>query len=174
MKTHQFALTMLVAAMTTSLAASQKQSVGTKPPAEQSHFGSEEEIDRPIAAPEEVVQTIRQIHKGTSEVQALWLQASEIHLDGSNEIDLIVVGTGSLRGAHVVPFWVFRKKQTSYELVLATGGDALSVLKTRSKGFREINAYGIGLAGAEITTTTFKFDGRHYQKFETKTGSNNP
>jgi hypothetical protein len=57
---------------------------------------------------------------------------------------------------------------------LATGGDALSVLKTRWKGFREINGYRIGLAGAEITTTTFRFDGQRYQKFETKTGSNNP
>ncbi|HUE42070.1 MAG TPA: hypothetical protein VMP12_00850 [Candidatus Sulfotelmatobacter sp.] len=45
--------------------------------------------------------------------------------------DLIKMGIGGLRGAHVVPFWVFRKKQESYELVLATGGDALSVISTR-------------------------------------------
>jgi hypothetical protein len=174
MKTHQFALMILVAAMPTSLGAVQKQSAGKRFAPEQSHFGSEEEIDRPTAVPEEIVQTIRQIRKEPYEIQPEWLQASEIHLDGPNEIDLIVVGTGGLRGAHIVPFWVFRKKQTGYELVLATGGDALSVLKTRWKGFRDINGYGIGLAGAEITTVTYRFDGQRYQEFKTKTEQNNP
>jgi len=177
MKTlRKIALTMLAVGMATSLAATQKQSASNHSAQEQVDFGADEEkLDRPVIVPEEVVQTIRQIDKAPpDELPSGWLLASEIHLDGPNEIDMIVMGTGGLRGAHAVPFWVFRKKQASYELVLATGGDGLSVLKTRWKGLREINAFGIGLAGAEITTTTFRFDGQRYKKFQTKTESNNP
>jgi hypothetical protein len=175
MKTHRFALVMLVVGMTTSLVATQKQSDSKGSPHEQSDFGADEEkLDRPATVPDEVVQTIRQIDQAPPDkLPAEWLLASEIHLDGPHEVDLIVMGTGGLRGAHIVPFWVFRKKQAGYELVLATGGDGLSVLKTRWKGFREINALGIGLAGREIYTTTFRFDGERYQKFRQRTESNN-
>lgn len=176
MKTYQLALMTLVAAMTTSLAATQKQSASKQSQREQADFGADEEkLDRPVPVPDEVVQKIREVDNAPpDELPAEWLLASEIHLDGPNEIDLVIMGTGKLRGAHIVHFWVFRKKQTGYEMVLATGGDALSVLKTRWKGFREIDAYGIGLAGAEVTTVTYRFDGQRYQKFKTKTESNNP
>jgi hypothetical protein len=176
-KTHPFASVILVAAIvTTSLAATQKQRPSKESPREQADFGADQEkLDRPVPVPDQVVQAIRDVDKAPpDELPAEWLLASGIHLDGPNEIDLIVLGTGGLRGAHTVPFWVFRKKQTGYELVLATGGDGLSVLKTRWKGFREINALGIGFAGREITTVTYRFDGQHYQKFNEKTESTNP
>ena len=175
MQPSRFALIIVATSMTTSVVAMQQQTTNKNAAHEQSDFGADlEEPDRPAAVPDEVVQKIREVRKAApEELPTEWLVASEIHLDGPNEIDLIVVGTGGLRGAHIVPFWVFRKKQAGYEMVLATGGDGLSVLKTRWKGFREINALGIGLAGQEITTTTFRFDGQRYQKFKTKTESNN-
>jgi hypothetical protein len=166
----------LAVGIATSLVAVQKQD-GTKDTKhEQSDFGADaEKLDRPAIVPDEVVQKIREVDNAPpDELPAEWLLASKIHLDGPNEIDLIVMGTGGLRGAHVVPFFVFRKKEGRYELVLSTGGDGLSVLNTKWHGFREISAYGIGFAGRETTTVTFRFDGQQYQKFKEKTESNNP
>ena len=81
---------------------------------------------------------------------------------GRKSKDLIVMGIGGLRGAHVVPFWVFRRTTAAYVLVLGTGGDGLSVTKRRWKNFREIQA--INQTAGKVTTTTYRFDGNQYRE----------
>src|ERR1700733_13744267 len=109
MQPSRFALIIVATSMTTSVVAMQQQTTNKNAAHEQSDFGADlEEPDRPAAVPDEVVQKIREVRKAApEELPAEWLVASEIHLDGPNEIDLVVIGTGGeLRGAHVVPFWV--------------------------------------------------------------------
>jgi hypothetical protein len=140
-------------------------------PHEQSDFGGEDEKwDQPARVPDEVLQILRRVENAApSELPAQWLLASEIHLGPPGELNLIVMGIGGLRGAHSVPFWVFRKKREGYDLVLSTGGDSLKVLNARSNGYRTIKAYNVGQAGRTLTTAAYRFDGRRYQEYKIRT-----
>jgi hypothetical protein len=128
------------------------------PPQEQTSFGSEAPVRSPVTIPDDALlvltdflgqgttNCLKNMAKLTPErVPASWFVASEIHLNGPNEVDLIVqpnndtreLGSGCLRGAHVVPFWVLTKGRR-YELLLATDADALQVLDSRTNGHRDI------------------------------------
>jgi hypothetical protein len=138
---------------------------------EQSDFGGEdEEWDQPAQVPDEVLEILRRVKNAApNELPAQWLLASEIHLGPPSELDLIVMGIGGLRGAHSVPFWVFRRKTGGYDLVLSTGGDSLKVLNARSNGYRTIKAYNVGQAGRTLTTATYRFSGGRYQEYKVRT-----
>ena len=62
-------------------------------------------------------------------------------------------------------FWVFRQAGKRYELVLKAAGNGLDVLKTRNNGYRDLQTATLGQAGRFVTTTTFRFDGKRYQKY---------
>lgn len=70
------------------------------PDYEQTDFSSDDENwERPLKAPEEVLRIIRtQLKSAPDELPTNWLVASEIQLDGPEEKDLIVMGIGGLRG----------------------------------------------------------------------------
>ena len=138
-------------------------------PREQAEFGAEDEHwQLPVRVPEAVLQILRSVNNALpDEMPEKSLLGSEIHLDGPEETDLIVMGVKSLRLPHGALFWVFRKNRDRYELILSTGGDALTVLDAKWKGHREIRVYN---NTARTTTATFyKFDGEHYREFEAKT-----
>jgi hypothetical protein len=158
---------MLVFILGLHLTAVQGQSIKQPLAREQTRFTAEDEsVERPVAVPETVVEILRQtVRRFPDETPPGLLLASEIHLDGPNETDLIVIGVGvGLREAHSVPFWVFRKTSSGYTLVLSTGGDGLRVTSSRWKSFRNIEAYNISMATAKLYRTTYRFDGKSYQK----------
>jgi hypothetical protein len=129
---------------------------------EQSDFGAEDEKwDRPIPVPKPVLQILISVRKALpDELPAEWLLASEIHLYEREERDLIVMGVGGLRLPHAALFWVFRETPRGYELVLSTGGEALTVLDGKWKGFRKIRVYNN--TASTTTSTIYRFDGRQY------------
>jgi hypothetical protein len=155
---------------------------------EQTDFGSDPEvlIRKPVEIPDGALPFLRDtLSRGTinciknvngltpEQVPASWFVASEIHLDGPNDIDFIVqpkaLGkspspNGCLFGAHVVPFWVLRNRDGNYDLLLQTGGDFLQVLDSRTNGYRDVK--GIGLTAVSATSVTFRFDGKKYQASE--------
>ena len=112
------------------------------------------------------------------QVPASWFVGSEIHLDGPDEIDLIVQPkvdarakspSGCLLGAHAVPFWVL-KKGRRYELILATSADTLRVLDSRTNRYWDIKTtYS---TAASSTVLLFKFYLAQYQLSEKRTEGN--
>jgi hypothetical protein len=105
-----------------------------------------------------------------------WFIASGIHLDGPDETDLVVVP--SFRGKESMCFesveaigwfWILRKAGERYQLVLKTRGNGLEVLKTKNKGFRNIQTGTLGQAGRFIPTVRFGFDGKAYRKYSKRT-----
>lgn len=101
---------------------------------------------------------------------ASWFLASEIHLNGPNEIDLIVVPNapkiadptnpgGCMLPAHGGLFWVLGPGIASgrYELLLATYGLRLEVLDSRANRYRDIQV------GEGNTTLLYKFTLQQYQ-----------
>lgn len=144
---------------------------------EQSKFSAEAyTFKRPVRVPSDALQLLRNDGHVLSSLKTEnlkgdqlpieWFTASEIHLDGPHEVDLLVMGVDRLRGANVSPFWIFRKTPDGYQLVLNAPAHELEVLTTRSKGFRNIRAFS--LTANTVLTITYRFDGRQYQPQERK------
>lgn len=161
---------------------------------EQTTFGVEWEkgdIRKPVEVPDAALQVLRDTlsrgplncikGKGTTpeQVPASWFVASEIHLDGPDEVDLIVVPNGPrmrelppaascLLGANVGPFWVLRKNKSGrYGLLLETYALGLEVLDSRANFYRNIQT--VSSTAVTRTTLLFKMDVAQYQLAEKKT-----
>ena len=182
-------IALIVAALLASSVGAQNKVVKNQQ-AEQTSFGSDVApgqvlIDRPVEVPKGALQVLRNTEKvlqciefekmTPEQVPASWFTASEIHLNGPDEIDLIVQpalmtrespppDNSCLQGAHVAPFWVLRKRGQRYELLLETYADVLHVLDSRTKEYRDIEEFTTSVA--TIMSTTLRFDGEKYQPFE--------
>lgn len=153
---------------------------------EQPEFNADpsEQVTHPIHVPNAVLQLLA---KDTAVAACMkdnpiapggsltsWFTASEIHLNGPDEADLVVLPIAqgdALMCFHSVEgvgwFWVFRRAAAQYELVLKTAGLGLSVLDTRHNGYKDIRSDG--QVGKWSTRTTFRFTGGRYQEFQKKT-----
>ncbi len=155
---------------------------------EQSDFGIELEvapIQRPVALERAALDALTDDagvascleNEGLSPkvLPANWFVASEIHLDGANESDLVVLPGGRLPdtpkgeispnacflGANTGQMWVLRSTQRGFKLVLSQIGLGMSVLTTRTNGFRDIE---IGaFVGGYDDSINYKFDGESYK-----------
>lgn len=139
---------------------------------QQSTFGAEERIKRPITLPEDILKILKQdkrnqesLKEGQSvnDISASWFTASEIYLNDDKLPDLIVMATDPhLFGANVVPFWVFQKTPQGNKLVLSVSALVLEVLKSKTNGYYDIRT---SVATArEVLTTIFTFNGETYSK----------
>ncbi len=161
---------------------------------EQSHFNIEqayaaEPIERPMAVPERARRVLAEsaivssclegedIARG--HVPSSWFIASEIHLDGRDEVDLVVLpnlnapksqaGPGPAAcflGASTGWFWIVRQTPEGYQLVLTVGTHNLEISTTRTNGLRDIVAVTPIKAGAAANRVIYKFHGRKYEKSE--------
>jgi hypothetical protein len=155
---------------------------------EQSEFGIELEampIQRPVSLPREALNALSNDERVAScleneglsskELPANWFIASEIHLDGQNETDLVVLpddrppyttagkisSVACFLGANTAQMWVLRKTQPGFKLVLSQIGLGMTVLATKTNGHRDIQ---VGAAvGGYVDSIDFKFDGESYK-----------
>jgi hypothetical protein len=88
-------------------------------------------------------------------------QAGEVHLSRPDQVDLVVIGMGRMRGADNSWFWVVRDARKDPEIILFSGGDSLEVLDAKTHGYRDIRT--VWMSSLETETTVYNFDGRHYQ-----------
>jgi hypothetical protein len=110
------------------------------------------------------------------ELPANWFIASEIHLAGSNERDLVVTANeygpepaagelppyGCLTGASTTHFWVLRKTSGGFSLVLSQMALGLTVLHGRTNGLRDIQV-GANIGASYYSTIDYRFDGHSYE-----------
>jgi hypothetical protein len=108
------------------------------------------------------------------ELPANWFVASEIHLGGPNEIDLVVLpgsrlpdtpsgepsANACLVGANTGGFWILRRTPLGFVMVFSGMAHGLDILKTRTHGFRDIRLYTISLRST--LTQDFRFNGERY------------
>jgi hypothetical protein len=146
------------------------------PMPEQTLFGAEDNaMEKPVNLPKTVlqilakddlvIQYLKAEEKSPDELTTESFLASEIHLDGPNEIDLIATGIGRLRG-NVATFWVFQPSPHGYKVTLRTVAQGLRVLDTRSKGYRDIQT-GSPIAGS-AHVAVYCFDRTRYRLCKTK------
>jgi hypothetical protein len=168
---------------------SQSQNSKKKTEPEQSSFGGEEAADVPfikgrVPVPPAVLEILRhdETVKGclrdnepTPENPfSSWFVAATIHLGGPSERDLIVLpnpgwqpGYGCWYSASGIQwFWIFRRAEEQYKLVLAVHGNDIEILRTQHSGHRDIRSATILSAGRFGTTILYRFDGNQYQEYQ--------
>jgi hypothetical protein len=139
---------------------------------EQVEFSAEDDgVEHPIDLPKGVIELLKKDHYilGTLEDENLtpdklptsWFWASEIHLAGWDEKDLVIIGRCPVCGANVSVFWIFRPKSDGYEMVLFTGAHNLRILKRHSSGYKEIETNSVTMQ--HLWTDRWRFDGIQYQ-----------
>lgn len=188
-------LLMLVTVFDCSMGA---QKPGKDDQPEQTGFGADwgpggEFIRKPVELPAGAVEVLRDtlsMDRGTvhclktegitpEQVPASWFLASQIHLDGPDEIDLIVqpnlpkIAPGGppnvpearcLLGANIGPFWVLRNTRGRYGLLLETYALGLEVLDSRSNSYRDIQT--VSSTAVTRTTLLYKMAVAQYQLAE--------
>jgi hypothetical protein len=152
---------------------------------EQTSFDADSslQITRPVLLPDSVLQILAQdsevvacgkenpIPPGAS--LASWFAASEIRLDGPEEVDLVVLPVAqgnrflcfhSVEG--IGWFWVFHQVGAHYELVLKTAGLGLIIRDARHHGYRDIQS---GMAfGTHSSQTTYRFENGKYLEYRSE------
>jgi hypothetical protein len=169
-------------------------------PLEQTTFGADLGpgdgfMGKPVEIPAGALQVVKDtLHRGAVNclnghnispemAPASWFAASVIHLDGQDELDLIVQpnlpkivahevplddAAGCLLGANVGPFWVIRKNPSGrYGLLLETYALGLTVLDSRTNFYRDIQT--VASTATTSTTITYKMAVAQYQIAEKET-----
>jgi hypothetical protein len=138
---------------------------------EQSRFGAEVSIRKPVEIPADVLSALREdkrnqtcLRDGESptSITSSWFVASRIHLSSDGNADLVVTARSDcLLGANVVPFWIFRNTAQGHELVLKVSALGVDVLNTKTNNYRDIR---ISEATARrVHIVIFKFDKKEYR-----------
>lgn len=70
-------------------------------------------------------------------------------------------------GAANNTFWVLRKGDKGYQLLLETKALGLDLEKSRHNGYLDITTY-VHISVSETATVYYRFDGRRYQEFKQK------
>jgi hypothetical protein len=145
---------------------------------EQFHFDLEGPVVVPATIPDGVLLVLRTDPTVLSSVCpkptqlsdhafALLFEASSIHLNGSERLDLIVKAHDPcLFGANIGPFWVFRKVPDGYKLVLSVSALGMEVLENKSHNYRDLKVGAI--AAGKVVNVTYKFNGNNYKEAGSK------
>jgi hypothetical protein len=176
------ALTLSVSALAASGTHAQR-AARARLQAEQTEFGSETVMSKPVQMPKDVVAQMLETdggrlkeclkQEGQTEADVpKHFTASEVNVNDDGARDLVVQAQSlCFMGAHLTVWWVFSKVGggfgarvgPGYDLVFTGGGDGLKVLKTATNGFRDIETMSFSGAGTQFSYTVWKFDGGGYK-----------
>ncbi len=136
-------------------------------------FGMEQDFPKPIPLPDSVYKLLiknkdiketiieeRNNKKSIKSIKQRFFDVTNINVNDDNRPDLLVKAKSFLMGANVTRYWIFERRKQGYILVFEDATFGLSILKSKSKGYRIIEtAYP---SGAKAYTTYFRFDGKKY------------
>lgn len=177
------ALALTLAVSTLAAADAHAQRARARRPAEQTEFGSETVMSKPVNLPKDVTAQLLEVdggrlkeclkEEGQTEADVpKHFAASEVNVNDDGARDLVVQAQSlCFMGAHLTVWWVFSKVEggfggrvePGYDLVFTGGGDGLSLLKTKTNGFRDIETMNFAGAGTQFFYTVWKFDGSEYK-----------
>ena len=144
---------------------------GQAPPPEQKVFS--DSVQHPVSLGPDVLRALLASHPAKETFDILddsekrdpsqFFQAAEVHLNTAtaDEVDLIVMGQGRMKGAEGRWFWVVRSARKNPDVVLFSGGDSLEVTDGKTHGYKDIRV--VWMSSLETETTIYQFDGNVYQ-----------
>ena len=163
----------VVAAIAAVLLPSCKSGTVPQPQVEQVQFSAEDEqVKRPVPLPA-AVKAVLSTDAGVKQIlefenipadkmPSTWFLTSEVHLNGPEEQDLVVIARGPLSGANVTTYWLFRPRGGQYEMILsAAPAHTLIVSDTLSNGYRDVRL--LSSTADHAFELLCKFDGKTYQ-----------
>ena len=89
-----------------------------------------------------------------------WFTATEVHLGGTHEADLVVMGLRPMRRADNAWFWVIQSAHTNPKIVLFAGCNALELLSETTNGYRNISTDWS--TPNDTTKRLYTFNGNRY------------
>jgi hypothetical protein len=139
---------------------------------EQHAFGAEDKsVEHPFTLPrnildilagdDEVKNALVNENIAPGNLPASWFLASEVHLAGPNERDVVVIGRCPVCGANIVPFWAFRPAANGYQQIFCGGGLHLEIEGHRTNGYLDIKTGFV--AQQKPRSALWRFDGKTYQ-----------
>ena len=147
---------------------------------EQTRFGVEDEVHKPILLPDAALNAIvetpgpdgilkqcaEEAGIEVREIPAAWFAASEVSLTHSPHSGLVIRGENAcLRGAHITQFWVLEEQSAgTYKVVFTGRADALDVLPTSLNGHRDLQLMFVMQAGAYVDYVRFRYSNEAYRK----------
>ena len=153
-------------------------------------FFEDTQIAPPASIPENVVSLLLQtdvgkqgadftaglVANGRCEAQACdpanLFRAAAVHLDGSSETDLVVIGVCPMCGAGLGWFWVVRSAYSDPKVVLFAPGTSLELLDSRTRGMRDVRSEWLG--ASQRSETIYHFDGSNYKQWKEIHAENTP
>jgi hypothetical protein len=137
---------------------------------EQSIFSEGEPLRRPVALSARVLQILLATPEAkegllfASDSQkknpAGLFQATEVHLDGPGEIDLLIMGIPPMSGADNCWFWLVRPSGDTPKVLLFTGEYSVELMNSKTNGYRDVRS--VWSSPNETDTTIYHFGGRQY------------
>jgi hypothetical protein len=114
-----------------------------------------------LAQDSDVKELLEDDHLTESNLPDSWFLASEVDLAGSRDRQIIVVGRYRVSGANVTTFWIYRLRDGRYDLILKTIAHTVQIHKSRSHGYRDIEA--VSATAVTVSSRILKFNGTRYQ-----------
>jgi len=119
------------------------------------------EVLRVLLASQTAKQTFAVLNDSEKANPSQFFQAGEVHLSSPDQVDLVVIGLGPMKGADAGWFWVVRSAHKDPQVVLFSGGDSLEVLDNKTHGYKDVRS--AWSSSFETEATTYQFDGSAYQ-----------
>lgn len=138
-------------------------------------FYGEDTLKNLIPIPDEIMnvlkqdETVKRCFGSDAQTQKLrlWFEATKINLNNDNVAEILVKATDDIQksesnclNGNAISFWIFRKSQNDYDLVLYLYTITVEINKKKSKDFYNINT--IRNTGSESFTTFYVFNGKKY------------
>lgn len=134
---------------------------------EQLQFSASGRVQKTVTIPNDVLLDLKQdklvkatLSQGHPAGVASLLLASVIHLNSSDEEDLVVIGQGELVSYGNTVFWIYRPSSKGYEMIFTTYGGELTVKNSRTKEYRDLTM--VTPDGPRFHRAQYHFDGRQY------------
>ncbi|MGA3323503.1 MAG: hypothetical protein ABSF45_03465 [Terriglobia bacterium] len=93
-------------------------------------------------------------------------RATEVHLDGLNEIDLVIIGLPPMRGVDTGWFWLVRSTPNNPKILLWATGNSIQVMDSKTNGYCDISS--AWASASETLDKVYHFDGKEYMLWKEK------
>ena len=170
----------LFAALATLFLASCLGALAQQKPAVQTVFSLEAPFQHPVPVAQEVVTGILdELHhqeggKDCAEnVQTSWLSATMLALNPAGPPALLVKSENDcLNGVNIDAVWIFLKRPAGYRMILSASGLSVEILKTRTRGYLDVEVASLVHGGRHTVYLKYCFKGGEYQLASTRVVTN--
>jgi len=151
-----------------------------QPSREQTTFSEQDPIQELVALPRGVLGILLRTKEVRDELRVAsdlerrnpvqLFRASEVHLEGSDEVDLVVAGVVPMSGADNDWYWVVLSPHTNPRIVLFAGCNTLELLGAKTNGYRNIRTSWS--SASQTVVRSYRFDGKEYKLWKEKSSKN--